>query len=360
MKEAKGARTFFGFATLSFPVLASQMGAMIFSLFGRAPEGMPQPLVFSLVNLGTVTAVVVLTLTIGISMSYFGFRVLGRHRAALLTGLFTLANLAVLVPVREGLPAGVLIAGVAAVIYWFDATTLGEDFRLVNFEGRVCRLMLTAPLLVMIGRNLFYPVDAAYAALVLAIAGAYLAFHWGRRAGIPAVRGLCQLAGLAVLTIAWFLFMVPSLVHVDPGEGVALYLLLLPIAVVAGLNALTAEASFVRSWRLAAAAIAVGAVLAAHLVDGAPLVSIIGVLVSMAIIVLGVLAGTKLIALSGCAAAVASLGNVAVKAVAFHADYTWVMLAGVGILVLLAASVAERGGGVFRRKVMVVWGRLGR
>lgn len=37
LKEERGARAFLGFAAACFPVLASQLGAMFFSLFGRPP-----------------------------------------------------------------------------------------------------------------------------------------------------------------------------------------------------------------------------------------------------------------------------------------------------------------------------------
>lgn len=359
MKETKGARTFFGFATASFPVLASQMGAMIFSLFGHPPEGMPQPLVFSLPNLGAVSAIVLLTMTIASSISYFGFRILGRSKAALLTALYSFANIAILLPAREGVPAGLLIVVVAAVIYWFDNTQLRKDFRMENFEGRVCRIMINAPLLVMIGRNLFYPLSAGYVAVVMAAIGIYLSFHWGRNSVSTVARGMFQLAGLGAMTTAWFVYIAPSMNHFAFGEGAALYLMLLPIAVMAGLQSLPADTSLARIWQLSAVAIGVTSVLTAHLIDGASVVSIIGILVALAVIALGVLAGERWIAFAGCAAALTSLGNVAMKAVAYHANYTWGMLAAVGILVLFGASMAERGRGGLHQKVMSLWGRLG-
>lgn len=157
MKEAKGARTFFGFATASFPALASQMGAMVFSLFGQPPGGMPQPLVFSLPTLGMVSLITAFTLVVAVAVSHFGFRIMDRANALRLTGLYAFANMLVLIPVREGAAAGLVIACGAAVVYWFDVNVLRKDFRLDTFEGRTCRLLPVAPLLVMIGRNFFYP-----------------------------------------------------------------------------------------------------------------------------------------------------------------------------------------------------------
>ncbi len=336
MKEIKGARTFFGFATASFPVLASQMGAMVFSLFGHPPEGMPQPLVFSLPNLWTVSAIVAATLVITTIISYFGFRILARHKA------------------------GLMIAGVAAVHYWIDAAVLSKEFRIDNFEGRICRALLTAPLLVMIGRNLFYPVSAGYAAMVLGMIGVYLSFRWGRKVSGNVARPLIQFSGMGTLVTAWFVFILPSLAQIHFGEGMALYLVLLPTALVVGLHALTVGAPLAKTFCISAVMIAVAGVLAAHLIDASPVVSLVGIVVSLTVIALGVLTGGKLISFAGCVAALTSMGNVALKAITCNASYTWVMFAAVGILVLLSASLAERGRGGFQQRVLALWGKLGK
>ena len=63
--------------------------------------------------------------------------------------------------------------------------------------------------------------------------------------------------------------------------------------------------------------------------------------------------------LAGAASAVVSLGNLALTAFERHASYAWIMLAGVGIVVLFSASLAEKGlGGRLQRKLKSSWGRM--
>ena len=100
LKEEKGARLFLGLATASFPVLASQLGAMFFSMFGSPPAGMPQPLVFTLTNSSMLLLVTGLTLAIIVPLSHLAFRILAAPQAGTLTFMYTLANLCLLIPLR--------------------------------------------------------------------------------------------------------------------------------------------------------------------------------------------------------------------------------------------------------------------
>mgnify|MGYP000284799602 CR=1 FL=1 len=74
---------------------------------------------------------------------------------------------------------------------------------------------------------------------------------------------------------------------------------------------------------------------------------------------LGSLVG-MLIALFLVGTGTAFAADLVVDAVTFHAHYTWALLAVVGIVVLLSASMAERGGGRFFQMIKSHWGRMGR
>jgi len=264
LSEEKGARAFLGFAAACFPALASQLGAMYFSLFGRPPLGMPQPLVFSFLTSAKVAAVTGLTLAVAVPTSYLAFRVLARSQAGLLTGMFTAANLLILLPVRESRWIAAIIAAVAGGMYWIDRTRPGKDFRLDSFEGRVARLMLSLPLGVMMGRTLFYPVSAAFLGVMLALPGAYLAFHLGSAAGKQSVRKLCRLTGLIGLGAGWLVFLLPFLGSPAWGQGEKVYLVLLPMAALLGIQSMAAGGA---SYRNAAAAVALLGVVVAHLCE---------------------------------------------------------------------------------------------
>lgn len=357
LNEEKGARAFLGFAAASFPVLTSQLGAMFFSLFGQPPLGMPKPLVFSVLTSAKVASVTGLTLAVAVPVSYLAFRVLARSQAGLLTGVFTAANLLIMLPVRESVWIAAIIAAAAVGTYWIDRTRLGKDFRLYSFEGRVARWMLTVPLGVMVGRTLFYPVSATFISVMLALPGAYLAFHWGSAAKKESIRKLCRFTGLMGLGAGWLVFLLPVLDSAAWGQGAKAYLILLPMAAMLGVQSLVARGPAGNNLRSAAAAVALLGVVVAHLCEAVSMVSLVGIGVALAIVAAGTLAGERPVFVAGSLAAVVSLGNFALQAVRLHTGYAWVALALLGIGVIFSASLLEKGR--FRQRIKTsLWGRF--
>lgn len=358
LKEEKGARAFLGFAAASFPVLASQLGAMFFSLFGRPPLGMPQPLVFSFLTSAKVASVTGLTLAVVVPASYLAFRVLARSQAGLLTLVFTAANLFILLPVRESTWVAAIITAVAAGIYWVDSARLRKDFRLHNFEGRVVRFMLAVPLGVIMGRTFFYPVSAAFYGVILTLPGAYLAFHQGRVAEKRGVRELCRFAGLVGMCTGWLTCLLPVLDSAAWGPAEKAYLILLPMAGILGTQSLAAGDSAGPNYRSAAAAVALLGVVAAHWFEAVSMVSLAGIVVAMATVAAGTLAGEKPVFVLGSLTAAVSLGNFGLRAVQLHTGYAWVALAFLGIGVIFSASLIEKGRARQLMKGIPMWGML--
>ncbi len=343
LNDEKGARTFLGFSAATFPVVASQLGAMFFSLFGHPPLGMPTPLVFSLMTSSKVMAVAGLTLAVLVPVSYLAFRILARSKAVLLTGVFTIANLCILIPIREGLGVCAIISVTAALIYWIDSTLLGRDFRLDSFEGRAARLMLIGPLAVLLGRTLFYSVGSNFYGFMLALAGAYLAFHWGRLAQKTVIRGLCQISGLIGLASGWLICLLsyPGIFFLS--QGSMAYLILLPIAAVLGIQSLIIDDSWAVTYQNAAAVLSLLAVVAAHWFEPSPVISIVGVLTAVATVASGTLVGEESIFIFGLLMALISLGNFGLQAFRMHNCYAWAALALIGIGVMFSASLIEKG-----------------
>jgi hypothetical protein len=356
LKEDKGARAFLSFAAATFPVLASQLGAMFFSLFSQSPQGMPQPLVFSLSTTTKVTAVTALTLAIAIPVSHLAFRILARSQAGVLTGVFALANLCILLPVREGAWVSAIITSTACVIYLTDHLRLSRDFRLNTFEGRGARLMLICPLAIMAGRTFFYTMGSGFYGLLLALAGAYLAFHWGKTARETNVRILCQLTGVAGIIAGWLLYILPALGAVTINEGFAIYLILLPIAMILAVQSMITNDQQTINYRNAAAIIGLLSVLFAHWSAAAPMISVVGVIIAVAIVSAGTLIGETPIFIFGSLAAAISLGNVCFQAIRLHSGYAWVALACIGIGIMFAASLIEKKRTFFKNAS--VWGRF--
>ena len=359
LKEEKGARAFLGFAAATFPVLASQLGAMVFSLFGRPPLDMPQSLVFSSFTTYPMVAFIAgLTLAIVVPVSYLSFRVLAGSQAILLTVVFTLANLCILFPMREGVWVGVVVIAVAGSIYWVDSVWMRGDFRLESFEGRVARLMLAGPLVVIIGRTFFYTLGSTFYGLLLGLVGAYLAFHWGRIGQRADLRKMCQLVGLVGIVAGWVISMMPVLDMISLREGMTVYLILLPIAAMLGIQALVVDSWATSIYLGAAAIVALLTVVLAHWVGATPLVSIVGVVVAIATVFAGTLAGEKPVFAFGLLTAVISLGNFCLHAFKLHSNYAWVALALIGIGVMFSASIIEKGRTGMFFKGSSLWGRL--
>jgi hypothetical protein len=357
LKEDKGARAFLSFAAATFPVLASQLGAMFFSLFNRSPQVMPQPLVFSLSTTTKVMAISALTLAIVIPLSHLAFRILARSQAGLLTGVFALANLCILLPVREGAWVGAIITSVGCVVYFTDRLRLSQDFRLDTFEGRGARLLLICPLAVMIGRTFFYDMSSGFYGLLLALTGAYLTFNWGKTAKRGTFRMLCQLTGMAGMTAGWLIYILPALGPVSMNEGFAVYLILLPPAMILAVQSMVTNDQQAINYGNAAAIVGLLSVLFAHWsAAAAPMVSAVGVIIAVAIVSAGTLIGETPIFIFGSLAAAISLGNVCFQAIRLHSGYAWLLLACIGIGIMFVASLIEKKRSFLKNSSL--WGRF--
>ena len=357
LKDDKGARVFFAFSAFTFPVLASQIGAMLFSLFGKAPLGMPQPLIFSFQNSAMVFGITIMTLAVVIPLSYLAFRILARSQANWLTGVFTIANLFILIPVREGILAGAIIITAMLGIYLIDNTRLRNDYRLENFEGRVARAMMFSPILVMFGRTHFYHMDPIFNGLIVILAGAFFAFDWGRSLEKNRLRTLSQLSGLAGMTSGWLIFLSPTIKTFLSGEVMAAYLILLPIAVAIGLLSLINNGQVAIFYRILAALIALLSVLITFAIGATPLDSIAGIAIALMILSVGTLMGEKAVFAIGSITALLSLGNFGYQVVRVNSGYAWLVLAIIGIGVMLSASLAEKKHYRNFLKYSHLWGR---
>lgn len=341
LKEEKGARLFLGLAAASFPVLASQLGAMFFSMFGSPPAGMPQPLVFTLTNSSMLLLVTGLTLAIIIPMSHLAFRILARPQAGTLTLMYTLANLCLLVPLRVDFWISAIIALVAGALFWIDSRTLSKDFRLDSFEGRASRFMLSGPLAVMIGRSFFYPMDPAYYGVMLLVSGACFAFYWGRVARKNWARKVNRIAGLTAMAAGWWVCFTQVLDSFDIGEAAAIYLGLLPLAAVLAGHSLISTGKTARYQRTAAAMIALASVFSVHCIQATIPASVAAIVTGAAVLLLGALAADKPVLFIGGLTAVIGLGNLSVLAFRMHINHAWLILAVIGISVMFCASLIE-------------------
>lgn len=358
LEEEKGARAFLGFAAAFFPVLASQLGAMFFTLFGHPPADMPHPLAFSLASSSKVLVAAALTCSIAVPVSYLAFRVLARSQAILMAAVFTLANLCILLPIRDGLGLSFIFAAAACGMYWVDNMYLRRDFRLESFEGRMARIMLTGPLWVMLGRSFFYPVGSGFYGLMFILAGAYLIFHWARTVKTAGIKKMCLITGFIGLGAGWLTCLWPILGSFFLEDGMTVYLVLLPLAAILAVQSFIDEGSIVENYRYVAALVALLSIVAAHGIEATALVSLVGVVVALALVAAGALAAQLPVFIFGLLSAAVSLGNFGLKAFTLHSSYAWVALALLGIGVMFTASLIEKARTGKFLKGVAIWGRF--
>jgi hypothetical protein len=341
LKEEKGARLFLGMAAAAFPVLASQLGAMFFSMFGAPPAGMPQPLVFTLTNSSILLLVTGLTLAIIVPLSHLAFRILAAPQAGTLTIMYTLANLCLLIPLRIDFWICAIIMIVAGALFWIDNKTLSKDFRLDSFEGRASRLMLSGPLAVMIARSFFYPMASAYYGVMLIVSGACFTFYWGRVARNHWARRAIRTAGLTAMAAGWWICYIQILDAFDIGAAAAIYLGLLPLAAALAGHSFISTDKTARYQRMSAAVIALASVIFAHCVQATITASVAAIVTAAAILVLGTLVAEKPVLVVGGLAAVTGLANLSILAFRMHIGHAWLILAVIGIGIMLGASLIE-------------------
>lgn len=358
LKEEKGARLFLGLAAASFPVLASQLGAMFFSMFGSPPAGMPQPLVFTLTNSSVLLMITGLTLTIIIPVSHLAFRILARPQAGILTITYTLANLCMLIPLRDDIWISAIITPVAGALFWFDSSKLSKDFRLDSFEGRASRFMLSGPLAVMIGRSFFYPMAPAYYGLMLLVSGACFTLYWGRVARKNWIRRASRTAGITAMAAGWWICFTQMLAYFYIGTAAAIYLGLLPPAAALAGHSLMSSCKTARYQRMTAAITALASVIIVHYSQATVPASVVAAVTAAVVLVLGTLVAEKPVMFIGGLISVIGLGNLSVLAFRLHISHAWLILAIIGIGVMFCASLIETKRLWRFLKRSSVWGML--
>ncbi|MBD3419611.1 MAG: hypothetical protein GF398_05775 [Chitinivibrionales bacterium] len=358
LKEHKGSRSFLGIAVAAFPVLCSQLGAMYFSVFGSPPDPMPQPLVFTSVTFATVAAISLVTLAVFLPICYFGFKVFAGPRAKLLTGIYVLSNCGLLIPVRHGIGLAAVLLCVSLALHLIDTYNFSLDFRLKNFEGYVSRVLPAIPLAILVARSTYYDTGPFFKAVLFGMFGAYLSFHCGRIARKVAVLRFFQAAGMSGLILGWGFFAFPVLGDINAGVRGGIMLLVIPWALIIGAHALIGRGVAPATYVNTAAVVACSGLVFLHLIDSAPVNSLVSLALAACIIAVGILNGQKVAFMLGCTVSLLCIVNVSVKVIDMHGSFAWIGLAVIGMLVLLLASLAEKSKELVHERMLAFWNRM--
>lgn len=352
LHEGKGARLFIALALAVTPVSFAFLGGISYDHLTWDPVetahtalGFWQPgagagsLAPDLVLLLTGAAVLLL----GISI-WIGFLVMARRSARGLSGLYLLANAAMLVPTRDSALIAVLLLALGLVLAILVVGLRRRDLSMATPEGLFARSVLALPLLVIGGRSiwLYAPGDLFFTTLALigyvglrqalsqvSEGSGWKAFvEWGAvgMAGISALFALATVSELHGLHDAFRL----------PIAGVVLAGLLVDLS--------TRSTTLATSLRSAAALIVAATLLANLFIFGGfanALVCVVGGVVTLGY---GYTARQRLVFITGLTAALVGIAFAGSEAFANFTIGGWTGLVLLGVATVLAGSLIERYG----------------
>ena len=169
LKEAKGARIFFGLALVSIPANFTILSALLYSVFqwDGALITYPGYASWQIENVASTGITLAGAMMVLIPVTMFCFAIMARHSAKRLSLHFLMLNMLLLLPIRGSLAAGtVALLGVAYALYVVAKLT-EKDRALRTGEGKFALTTLFIPIGIILFRSLyFYQVDSLMIAML--------------------------------------------------------------------------------------------------------------------------------------------------------------------------------------------------
>jgi hypothetical protein len=161
LKEAKGARLLLMLAQVSVVVNFAILGAFILS---NAPgidlAAYPHYVAWSVNSFGTALLTTGMAMLLLVPIVWFGFRSLGRNMSKELSILFTLSNIALLIPLRDPVTIAILSIFLGLYTLFVTAKLSMNRTEVKTLEGMIVILLQFLPLIVLVGRNIWlYSLD---------------------------------------------------------------------------------------------------------------------------------------------------------------------------------------------------------
>jgi hypothetical protein len=169
LKEAKGARMFFGLSLVSIPANFTILGALLYSVFqwDNSLTTYPGFATWQIENVASTSATLGAAMLVLLPVTFFCFAVMARHSSKSLSVNFLLLNVLLLLPIRSSLAAGVV--ALAGVLYALNVVSRAakKDRALKTAEGKFALTTLFIPAGIILFRSMyFYQVDSLLIAMV--------------------------------------------------------------------------------------------------------------------------------------------------------------------------------------------------
>ena len=169
LKEAKGARLFFGLSLVSVPANFTILGALLYSVFqwDGALTTYPDYATWEIQDLASIGMTMAGAMLVLLPVSMFAFAIMARHSAKPLSLHFFALNALLLLPVRSSLAAGVVALIGMAYALTVVRGIVGKDKALKTGEGRFAIATLFIPAGIILFRSMyFYNVDSLMVAML--------------------------------------------------------------------------------------------------------------------------------------------------------------------------------------------------
>ncbi len=344
IKESRGARTFLGLVLVSIPVHFAVLGGLVYSQFSLdgVSEQVQQHVMWTASSPGEALGLVGLGLAVLLPICMVAMATFARPYMKQLTASYLAMNLALLVPVRGADAVGLLVAAAVVVFCVFQRALFFDKPLLRNLEGRFVRLMLLAPVCVIIGRSIYLYELSGFCIGCLFMSISSLAFFFAPRFELRE-RSVRVLQGLSTIpaAIGWCLIAHDLISSFDIPFAMQIPSITLPISSMLVAMSFHAKESALLYRRIAALMAMVP--LCINLIAFSGIwVSLVCLAVGIVTLVYGVYIQQKLVALVG--------GTGLAFGVLYHLSNMihvetlshWAVLSVIGICLIIGTSVFER------------------
>lgn len=355
LKDAKNARIFFGLGTAFVVVQLSQVAAMGRALMIKGQAGellldmwwdidQLSPLIFG--------ANVLVSVLLAIPVAYAGFTMLARqHRRSLMLG-FLLANIAMVLPVRESMLVTALIVIGFFVLRYRDSRLYQPDHAMRSVSGYSARLLVWIPLLIMIGRSAFYPIQDMQYAILLALISWIMIKEIPRMVGKAEFIPLVQYFGLGVAIVAWCVGAGDAIQMFS--STVEIYAGILPVILFLFMTSFHIQDDSPAT-RFVAALFAMLTVLCMMLDTHSYVTALMSLGTGMALTVTGLYLHEKLVITCGAISLIGGMLYYLGFLLDMYHAMPWLSAGLVGVAALLLASWIDKQQGTVRSKVSTAW-----
>ncbi|MDD2723627.1 MAG: hypothetical protein PHH59_06355 [Methylovulum sp.] len=345
LKETTGARLFFALGVAFLPVQASQVSAMIYN-FSQGDLALQLPyrwLQFSQVKPSLIAVDFAITAVLLVLVSYTGFAMLARRQVKTLMAAMLLGNGLLLLPVRDGFWIPLLIACLFFVLRASEQR-LRQDSAMHLFEGLAARVLISLPLLILLGRSVLHPVSITLVVALTSMIAVIGVIDIKRYTHSALAIYLGQSLGSIAALVAW-------LIVADSVSGVGRwhYGLLLPLSLL--LFILSAYIDYyATNYRFLGSILALGLV-AGALLDGQSFAPLLALATGIALSLAGLRCRERTPFFAGHLCFLSGILFYCRYAIDAYNHAPWLSSIGLGLVVLLAASYLEKRQQVILSKV---------